>query len=34
MKVGNKAEHIWNEAEQEWTYTGYKIVDGELVKEE
>ena len=26
-------EYIWNEAEQEWTYTGYKIVDGELIKE-
>jgi hypothetical protein len=27
-------QYIWNEAEQEWTYPGYKIVDGELVKEE
>jgi hypothetical protein len=27
-------QYIWNEAEQEWTYTGYKIVNGELVKEE
>ena len=27
-------QYIWNEAAQEWTYTGYKIVDGELVKEE
>jgi hypothetical protein len=26
-------QYIWNEAEQEWTYTGYKIVDGELIKE-
>jgi hypothetical protein len=26
-------QYIWNEVEQEWTYTGYKIVDGELVKE-
>jgi len=34
MKVGNKAEHIWNEAAQEWTYTGYYLEDGELKKEE
>ena len=27
-------QYIWNEAAQEWTYTGYKIVNGELVKEE
>jgi len=27
-------QYIWNEAKQEWTYTGYKIVDGELIKEE
>jgi len=27
-------QYIWNETEQEWTYTGYKIVNGELVKEE
>jgi hypothetical protein len=27
-------EYLWNEAAQEWTYTGYKIVNGELVKEE
>ena len=26
-------QYIWNEAEVEWTYTGYKIVDGELIKE-
>jgi hypothetical protein len=26
-------EYIWNEAAQEWTYTGYKIVNGELIKE-
>jgi hypothetical protein len=27
-------EYIWNEVAQEWTYTGYKLVNGELVKEE
>jgi hypothetical protein len=27
-------QYIWNETEQEWTYTGYKIVNGEIVKEE
>ena len=27
-------EYIWNEAEQEWTYTGYYFEDGELKKEE
>jgi hypothetical protein len=27
-------QYIWNEAAEEWTYTGYKIVNGELVKEE
>jgi hypothetical protein len=27
-------QYIWNEAAQEWTYTGYKLVNGELVKEE
>jgi len=27
-------KYIWNEAAQEWTYTGYKIVNGEFVKEE
>jgi hypothetical protein len=26
--------YIWNEAEQEWTYTGYYLEDGELKKEE
>ena len=26
-------DYLWNEAEQEWTYTGYKIVNRELVKE-
>ena len=25
-------EYIWNETEQEWTYTGYFLKDGELVK--
>ena len=27
-------EYIWNEAEQEWTYTGYFLKDGELVKDD
>jgi hypothetical protein len=27
-------QYIWNEAEQEWTYTGYYFEDGELKKEE
>jgi len=27
-------EYIWNEAEQEWTYTGYYYENGELKKEE
>jgi hypothetical protein len=27
-------QYIWNEAEQEWTYTGYYFKDGELVKDE
>lgn len=28
-------EYIWNEAEQEWTYTGYYMNEqGELIKEE
>jgi hypothetical protein len=27
-------QYIWNEAEQEWTYTGYYFEDGELRKEE
>jgi hypothetical protein len=27
-------EYIWNEAEQEWTYTGYYLEDGELIQEE
>ena len=27
-------DYIWNEAEQEWTYTGYYVENGELVKEE
>jgi hypothetical protein len=27
-------QYIWNEAEQEWTYTGYYLEDGELKKEE
>jgi hypothetical protein len=27
-------EYIWNEAEQEWTYTGYYFEDGEMKKEE
>lgn len=28
-------QYIWNEAEQEWTYTGYYINEqGELIKEE
>jgi len=26
-------QYIWNEVAQEWTYTGYKIVNGELIKE-
>jgi hypothetical protein len=25
-------QYIWNEAEQEWTYTGYYLEDGELKK--
>ena len=29
----DKKQYIWNESEQEWTYTGYKIVNGELIKE-
>jgi len=27
-------QYIWNEAEQEWTYTGYFFENGELKKEE
>ena len=27
-------QYIWNEAEQEWTYTGYYFEQGELIKEE
>jgi hypothetical protein len=27
-------EYLWNEAEQEWTYTGYYFEDGEMKKEE
>jgi hypothetical protein len=27
-------EYLWNEAAQEWTYTGYYLEDGELKKEE
>ena len=27
-------EYIWNEAQQEWTYTGYYFEDGEIKKEE
>jgi hypothetical protein len=27
-------QYLWNEAAQEWTYTGYKIVNGELIKDE
>jgi hypothetical protein len=27
-------QYIWNEVEQEWTYTGYYFEDGELKKEE
>ena len=27
-------DYIWNEAEQEWTYTGYYLEDGEIKKEE
>jgi len=27
-------QYIWNESEQEWTYTGYFFEDGELKKEE
>jgi hypothetical protein len=27
-------QYIWNEAQQEWTYTGYYFEDGELKKEE
>jgi len=27
-------QYIWNEVEQEWTYTGYYFKDGELVKDE
>jgi hypothetical protein len=26
-------QYIWNEAEQEWTYTGYYLEDGELKKD-
>jgi hypothetical protein len=26
-------QYLWNEIEQEWTYTGYKIINGELIKE-
>jgi hypothetical protein len=25
-------QYIWNEAQQEWTYTGYYFEDGELKK--
>jgi hypothetical protein len=27
-------QYIWNEAEQEWTYTGYYFEDGEIKKKE
>jgi hypothetical protein len=27
-------QYLWNEAAQEWTYTGYYLEDGELKKEE
>ena len=27
-------QYIWNEAELEWTYTGYFFKDGELVKDD
>jgi hypothetical protein len=27
-------QYFWNEAQQEWTYTGYYFEDGELRKEE
>jgi hypothetical protein len=27
-------QYIWNESEQEWTYTGYYFEDGEIKKEE
>ena len=27
-------QYLWNEAEQEWTYTGYFLKDGELVKDD
>jgi hypothetical protein len=26
-------QYIWNESEQEWTYTGYYFEDGEIKKE-
>lgn len=26
-------DYLWNEAEQEWTYTGYYLENGEIVKE-
>jgi len=27
-------EYLWNETEQEWTYTGYYFKNGELIKDE
>ena len=27
-------QYIWNEEEQEWTYTGYFIKDGQIIREE
>jgi hypothetical protein len=27
-------QYIWNESEQEWTYTGYFLENGEFKKEE
>jgi hypothetical protein len=31
--IHDKKQYIWNEAAQEWTYTGYYFEDGELKKE-
>jgi hypothetical protein len=33
-KPQDNKRYIWNEAAQEWTYTGYYFEDGELKKEE
>jgi hypothetical protein len=33
-KPQDNKRYIWNEAAQEWTYTGYYLEDGELKKEE